>query len=440
MNSFDQQTISQMKEAEKSLLACFLIAPDTFNVVGDSFTEQDFYDSNHALVFKSIQELADAGNPVDMVSVSQKIKQPGFAVVLSDIVSSVGSTSSYDYYAKIVKDYSIRRQLNELGQRLTYQAVGDNRSEDIIQSIEQKIADITATTRGGGGINTKEAVEEVIKNIRKLKEDPQEVVGITTGFGKLDLKLSGLHSSDLIILAARPARGKSAFALQLARNVAYRAGVPTLFFSLEMGAEQLVQRLVASESKVELGKIRSGKVSDKEMEALDLGGKIIKELPLYFNDKAGVQVKDIRSQIKLHNSKSEKKIGFIIVDYLQLMAIGNGKGNESMVQMVTEISRGLKMIAKEFNVPVLALSQLSRNVESRGGKPKLSDLRDSGSIEQDADIVMFLHAETADEDPFGQKDIELLIEKHRNGSTGSLSFKFDGAKMTFLEVDDIKEW
>lgn len=428
-----------MKEAEKSLLCCFLLTPDTFNAVGD-FTEKDFYDPNHGIIYKSIKDLMDAGSPVDMVSVSQTTKQPGIAMVLSDIMGATGSSSNYDYYAKLVKDYSARRQLNELGQVLSHQSVGDTRPEEMIQSIEQKIADITATTKGGGEIDTKEAVDEVVENVRRLKDNPQEVVGITTGFDKLDMKLSGLHSSDLIILAARPARGKSAFALQLARNVAFKAKVPTLFFSLEMGAEQLVQRLVASESKVELGKIRSGKVSDKEMEALDIGGSIIKVLPLYFNDKAGVQVKDIRSQIKLHNSKSKDKIGFIIIDYLQLMAIGNGKGNDSMVQMVTEISRGLKMIAKEFNVPVLALSQLSRNVESRGGKPRLSDLRDSGSIEQDADIVMFLHAETADEDSFGQKDIELLIEKHRNGSTGSLSLKFDGAKMTFLEVEDIKDW
>lgn len=426
---------SNLKELEQSLLACFIMNPDTFNVVGDELTSKDFTDPRHGVIFESIKALSDGGEAIDLVTLNQRVKTSDLKVYLAEILGTIGSASNYQYYIKLVKEASIKRQLEEIGKGLAYQSTGDSKSEDLIQGLEQKLADLTATTKGGGEINTGEAVDEVIENVKRLKDNPQEVVGITTGFDRLDMKLSGLHSSDLLILAARPARGKSALALQLARNVALKAKVPTLFFSLEMGAEQLVQRLIASESKVELGKIRSGRVSDKEMEALGLGAEIIKVLPLYFNDKAGVQVKDIRSQIKLHNSKSKDKIGFIIVDYLQLMAIG--KNTSSMVQEVTEISRGLKMIAKEFNVPVMALSQLSRNVESRGGKPKLSDLRDSGSIEQDADIVMFLHSETADEDPFGQKDIELLIEKHRNGSTGSIPLKFDGSKMTFLEIDEI---
>lgn len=442
MNSLDPTTIANTVEAERSLLACFLLSPDTFNVVGDSFKETDFYDAKNGEIFKGIKSLVDSGEPVDIVSLTQRVKSRDMTVYASDILGCIGSTANYEYYAKLVKEYSTKRKLSEIGQVLSYQSQGEQKTEDLIKDIEQKLADITATTKAGGEINTGEAVDTVIENVKRLKDSPRDVTGITTGFEKLDKKTSGLHASDLIILAARPARGKSAFALQLARNVAMKADTPVLFFSLEMGAEQLVQRLVASESKVSLSNIRSGHVSDVELEALEIGGEIVKTLPLYFNDKAGVQVKDVRSALKLHNSKNKTPIGLVIIDYLQLMAIGTGKDN-NMVQMVTEISRGLKMIAKEYNVPVIALSQLSRNVESRGGKPRLSDLRDSGSIEQDADIVMFLHSETTDEDSFGQKDIELLIEKHRNGSTGSLPLKFDGAKMTFHEVDeslDPKNW
>ncbi len=430
--NYDPQTVSNVKMAEESLLSCFLMSPDTFNVVGDWFTQSDFYDSNNGEIFKAIKHLSDSGEVVDLISVAQQVKTLELKTHSAQILTQAGSSSSYEYYAKLVKEYATKRKLDEIGKVLSYQATGETKSEDLIKDLEQKLADLTATQKGGGEINTKEQVDEILENIKRLKDNPQDVTGITTGFGKLDMKLSGLHTSDLIILAARPARGKSAFALQLARNVAY-AHHPVLFFSLEMGAEQLIQRLVASESKVDLGKIRSGRVTDIEVQALELGGDIIKTLPLYFNDKAGVQVKDIRSQLKLHNSRQEK-IEFVIVDYLQLMAIG--KNSNNMVQDVTEISRGLKMIAKEFNVPVLALSQLSRKVEERGGKPKLSDLRDSGSIEQDADIVMFLHADNPDEDSFGNKDIELLIEKHRNGSTGSLPLKFQGSKMTFCEVDE----
>lgn len=434
----DKEIIKNTKEAEQSLLASFILSPDTFNAVGDWFTESDFYDAQNGIVFSAIKSISDEGTPIDIISISQKLKNTKNTEYAVELMGGISSAHNYEYYANLVKEFSTKRKLAEAGELLTQHAIaGTEKSEDIIKQIEQKLADVTATTKGGGEINTQEVVDEVLSNIQRLKDNPQEVVGITTGFHKLDMKLSGLHKTDLIILAARPARGKSAFALQLARNVTYKAKVPTLFFSLEMGADQLVRRLIALESKIDSYKLRSGGVSDKEMEIVSLSAEIIKKLPLYFNDKMGVQIKDIRSQIKLHNSKNDEKIGFIIVDYLQLMA--TGKNTPNMVQEVTEISRGLKTIAKEFGVPVLALSQLSRNVESRGGKPKLSDLRDSGSIEQDADIVMFLHSETTDEDSFGQKDIELLVEKHRNGPTGSLSFKFDSSKMNFIEVEDIKE-
>lgn len=430
MNSNDSP---QDYTAENTLIGCFLLSPDTFNLVGDWFTESDFSEKNSPL-FTAIKALNDSGEPIDLITVRSKLSDKTLILHATELLSSVGTSANYEYYAKLVKEISVRRRLGEVGQVLTYQVNSQTPTGDIIKLTEQKIAEITSTSKSQGGeIDTKECVDEIIDNVKRLKDSPQDVTGTSTGFHSLDMKLSGLHGTDLIILAARPARGKSAFALQLARNVAMTK-TPVLFFSLEMGAEQLVQRLVAAESKVGLSSIRSGRVNDMEVQALELGGEIIKSLPIYINDKAGIQVNDIRSQLKLHNSRSDDKIGFVIVDYLQLMAIGGNSKN--MVQDVTEISRGLKMIAKDFNVPVLALSQLSRDVEKRGGKPKLSDLRDSGSLEQDADIVLFLDSSDSEEDSIGNKHIELLISKHRNGATGEVPLSFNGSKMIFSEVYD----
>lgn len=441
MNNEDQQKLQNILDAEAGLLSCFILNESAVNSVITDFSSSDFLEEKNQKVFNSINKLFTDGSPIDIVSISQQVKTKNLKEYVADLVSFVSTGTNFEYYAKLVKDNSTRRRLAELGSNIILQTSKDVELDQIFKELDSSLSNITSTTKGVGEVDTVKQVDEVIVNVKRLKDNPQEVVGLSTGFPKIDIKLAGLHKTDLLILAARPARGKSAFALQLARNVAFKSNTTTLFFSLEMGAEQLIQRLVASEAKVELSKIRSGKVSEKELEALSLGGEIIKNIPLYFNDKAGIQVKDIRSQIKSLNAKLDNKVGFVVVDYLQLMAIG--KNTSSMVQEVTEISRGLKVIAKEFNIPVLALSQLSRNVESRGGRPRLSDLRDSGSIEQDADVVMFLHSENIEEDGFGQKEVELLIEKHRNGSTGSVSLKFDGAKMTFLEVDeslDPKNW
>lgn len=435
----DQSTINKTKEVEVALIGSLLMNENIYDEVRSKIKPEDFYDSRNADIFEVITKLRNSGTAVDVISVSQVLGDKKDPVHLSNCLVSVGSSANHDFYATQVSEYSRLRKLSALAQTLDIKAKdGGVVSMELIRGLEQQLADMTATERAGGEVDTEKVVDEVLDNVKRLKESPRDVIGITTGFHKLDMKLSGLHPSDLLILAARPGRGKSAFALQLAKNVAYQGNTPVLFFSLEMGAEQLVERIIAAESHVGMSKIRSGKVNDLEMEALELSSQFIKKLPIYINDKAGIQIADIRSQLKLHNAKHEDKIGFLVVDYLQLMAVD--QGNTSMVQMVTEISRGLKMIAKEFSIPVLALSQLSRKVEERGGKPKLSDLRDSGSIEQDADIVVFLHAESDEEDAYGGKPIQVMIEKHRNGSTGIIDMNFNSAQMTFLEVDDISQW
>ena len=425
-----------IKLAEESLLSCFIMTPDTFNVVGDWFTEQDFIDSKNGEVFKAIKTLSDSGEIIDLVSIAQCVKTSELRDHSIQILTQVGSSSSYEYYAKIVKEASTKRKLDEIGKTLSYQSVGDTKSDELIDQLEKNIAGLSSTVKGNDEINTELTVDEIIANIRHLKDNPQDVTGVSTGFGKLDRKLSGFHKTDLVVLAARPGVGKSALAMQFARNIAIQK-TPVLFFSLEMGAEQLLGRLISSESKVNTNGIKSGRITDVELEAIEIGGEIIKSLPLYINDRAGIQIKDIRSQLKQHNARKQN-IEFIIVDYIQLMASGSGKNNDT-VKQITEITRGLKIIAKDFGVTVLALSQFSRDVEKRGGRPRLSDLRDSGSIEQDADIVMFLHMDSPDEDSYGNKDVELIIEKHRNGATGSLPLKFQGSKMTFCEVDEVHD-
>jgi len=427
-----------MLENENYLLGCLLLQEQENDLVAD-----DFDDYKNRLVFNSIKVLMDSGEPVDIMTITSQLRKTDeLSEVgeekLSDLISVVTSVSNYDFYYKRVKEQSRLRKLTDIANLALIQINGGLDSVKLISQLEDKLASLQSTEKSKGDVDTKSEIEEILANVKYLKANPQDTTGIPTGWDNLNRKTSGLHETDLIILAARPAIGKSSFALQLARNVAVEAKIPTLFFSLEMGAEQLIQRLISCESKVELNKLKSGKVSDMELQALELGGEIIRTAPLFFNDKAGIQLKDIRVAIKSHNARHTEKLGFIIVDYLQLMA--TGKNTSNMVSEVTEISRGLKMIAKDFNIPVLALSQLSRNVESRGGKPRLSDLRDSGSIEQDADIVMFLNSEAKEPDSYGGKDVQLIIAKHRNGACGELDFNFNAAKMNFIEVDNINKW
>jgi replicative DNA helicase len=424
---------------EQHLLGCFLLSQLGFD--NTEMKVSDFYDLRHQAIYSAMVKLSDAGEPIDIMTVNTQVRKDGedLALYLSELMGMVTSGSTYEFYAKRVKEESKIRQLIDITQMTSEMAKdGSNPADTLIRSMEEKLAALQSTERGTGTVDTIEAVDDVLADVIRLKNNPQDTTGLTTGWGSLDRKTSGLHESDLIILAARPAKGKSSFALQLARNVAIEAKTPVFFFSLEMGAEQLIQRLVSCESKVELNKLRNGRVSDTELQALELGSQIIKSAPLFFNDRAGIQIKDIRSALKLHNSKHTEKIGFVVIDYLQLMATGVNTSN--MVTQVTEISRGLKMIAKDFNIPVLALSQLSRDIEKRGGKPRLSDLRDSGSLEQDADIVMFISGEQDEDDVYGNKLVELSIQKHRSGTCGSMMFNFNGSKMSFIETQDDSKW
>lgn len=430
----DQQTINKTKDMEVALLGCVLMNSDIMDSIRQTLKPDDFYDGQHKTIYEAIEKLYSESKPIDMITVSQLLPDTAHKTLLADLLGSVGSSQAFQYYTDQVIEYSRKRKLADIGKTVDMQATDGKESKDIIRELEQSLADLTATERGGGEVDTHAVLDEIIENVKRLKDNPRDVIGMSTGWTALDMKLSGLHPTDLLILGARPGVGKSSFALQLARNVAYYNNAPVLMFSLEMGAEQLGKRILAAESKVSMTKIMSGHVNDAELEALELGTSLIKKMPIYFNDRAGLVLADIRSGIKLHNAKSDAPIKFVIIDYLQL--IDHIDKRKSSVQIITEISRGLKLLAKDLQIPVLALSQFSRDVEKRGGKPKLSDLRDSGSIEQDADIVMFLHSDSTEPDSSGGIEVELMVAKHRNGATGEILFNFNKAKMTFLEIDE----
>lgn len=418
----------KIRELETSIITSLYLSPSCREEVMAVIGPEDFFFDDTRLFFTKSCELIDKGHEIDAVSLMSATGES------MDSVRKMINHNTYSYnfshYAQEIKKESLKRKLGKMSDAIKDKVNAEVDVLDIVKYIENEVVEATIDNTQKEAVTMKDAIDDVLSKIELLHEDPKDVSGILTGIERLDKKINGLNKTDLIILAARPGCGKSTLALQICKNAAFIEDKSTMMFSLEMGTDQLVQRILANDSKVDLWKIRSGKLDELEMQALKMSARNLQSAPLFFNDMAGINVKDIRSQIRLHNAKNTRKLELVVVDYLQLLA----GGKESLTQQVTEISRALKVIAKEFNIPVLALSQLSRAVETRGGKPRLSDLRDSGSIEQDADIVMFLHRENKGDDvSFGIEPVELLIEKHRNGPTGDVKLDFNGSKMTFTE-------
>ncbi len=428
-------------ESEKALLGSLLLSGEAIFEISDIIKPTSFYASKHQIIFETIHDLVNRKEPVDLLTVSAELRnrkefdQIGGASYLSELLGLVGSAANIKYYAAIVRKKELLRRLIEASTHIAEISYDEADEVDtILEEAEKQIYEIT--TQGGNAsrlIPFQEMIDETWERIEKLSENSGELRGVPSGFKELDHKLSGFQKSDLIILAARPSVGKSSLALDFARNAAVKFNVPTAIFSLEMGKEQLVDRMLSAQSQVDGWKLRTSRLSlDDEFERLQQGMHELMKAPLFIDDTAANTVLNMRSMLRRINS--EKPIGLVIVDYLQLM--GTAKSYDNMVNQVTEISRSLKGLAKEFNVPVIALSQLSRAVESRGGRPRLSDLRDSGSIEQDADVVMFIHRE----DKYGENTekkniVEILIEKHRNGPTGIVELYFDDKKTSFVSVE-----
>jgi replicative DNA helicase len=428
-------------ESEKALLGSLLLSSDALFEIGDIVNAQSFYAAKHQIIYEVVDDLVNKKEPVDILTVSARLRerkefdQIGGAHYLSELLGLVGSAANIKYYAQIVRKKELLRRLIEASTHIAEISYDESEPlESILEESEKRIYEIT--TKGGSSdrlIAFQEMIEETWARIEKLSENPGELRGVPSGFKDLDNKLSGFQPSDLIILAARPSVGKTSLALDFARNAAVKYNIPTAIFSLEMSKEQLVDRMLSAQSQVDGWKLRTARLSlDEEFQRLQTGMHELMKAPIYVDDKAANTILNMRSTLR--RLTTDKPIGLIIVDYLQLM--GTAKSYDNMVNQVTEISRSLKALAKEFKAPVIALSQLSRAVESRGGRPRLSDLRDSGSIEQDADVVMFIHRE----DKYGENSekkniVEILIEKHRNGPTGVVELYFDDKKTSFLPVE-----
>ena len=442
----------QSLEGEMALLGSIMLRPDAIYEVIDIVTPQSFYFDKHALIFETMLELFSKHQPIDILSLSSRLKEKdllervGGTTFLTELSSIVPSSANVKHYAEIVMKKHMMRQLIEASEHLSQ--LGFNEAgelEEILDNAEKKIFDITERFSGSARFrDLTPLLHDAFERFERLSSAEHELRGVRTGFKSLDDILGGFQNSDLIIIAARPSVGKTALALDIARRTATEHGTPVGIFSLEMSADQLVDRIVAAQSRTDSSIIRKGVRTQSGTWREDVFKNIrdalddLSRTPIYIDDQPGNTIMKMRSATR--KLKIEKGLKLLIVDYLQLMAPSTARTSDSMVQQVTEISRSLKHLARELNIPVIALSQLSRAVESRGGKPKLSDLRDSGSIEQDADLVMFIHSEQDDiRDESGKmKEIqrkELIIAKHRNGPLGTATLDFHTRFNTFVEID-----
>lgn len=430
----------QSIDAEKALLGSIMLRPVALNDVLDTVFEDDFYVQKHKVIFRIMADLSRVGDPIDLVSVSEKmqslnlVEQSGGLSYLSELANTVPSSTNVEYYAKTVSNKSTLRKLIGAGDYVS--EIGFNEGEEmdvILDQAEKKIFEVTSNPNSAKKFTSiKDIIPKSWEKLEKLSQDDGSLRGVPTGFNALDNILSGFQDSDLIILAARPSTGKTAFALDIVRKAAVNHNIPVGFFSLEMSSDQLTDRMLSAESQVDSWRMRTGKgLTDDDFGRISVAMETLSKSPIYIDDKPGNSINQMRSTAR--RLKAEHGLGLIVVDYMQLMT--TSKNYDSMVNQVTEISRSLKSLARELDVPVIALSQLSRAVEQRGGKPRLSDLRDSGSIEQDADVVMFLHRERTEDGTGRSETTDVLIEKHRNGAVGFCQLFFDTARTSFLDID-----
>jgi len=436
----------QNLEAEQSLLGCILIDKDAIIKVADMLRAEDFYQDKHRLIYEAIIDLYSKREPVDLLTLAnrlqekEQLEQVGGRSYLVSLSNVVPTASHVTNYAEIVHKKSTLRQLIKSATEIT--EMGFDQDEDvssILDRAEQKLFAVSQGQQKEIFVPITSILNDTFERIDDIHKDKGKLRGIPTGFTDLDSLLAGLQKSDLLILAARPSVGKTTFALDIARNVAVKNKTPVGIFSLEMSKEQLVDRMLCAEANVDLWKMRTGRLSDREEDddfpRIGHAIGILSEAPVFIDDFAGANIMEIRT--KARRLQMEHNLGLIVIDYLQLME-GRVR-TDNRVQEISEISRGLKQIAKELNVPILALSQLNRSVENRTPPiPKLADLRESGSIEQDADIVMFIYREAV-----YKKDLELdrrnlaeiHIAKHRNGPTGLVKLFFDEQKVSFKNLD-----
>ncbi len=429
-------------EMERALLGALLLNQNAMYEVADLVSIDSFYAGKHRTVFDAMLGLYAKGEPIDVVTLSGKLKERkqlseiGGSAFLSELTSAAASPGSARHYAQSVQTKYVLRSLIDAAAKIGELGFEEDREiEEVLDEAQAAIFSVSQAPMLRNFTSIKEELAEAWERLEHLQKHESALRGIPTGFAQLDNLLAGLQKSDLILLAARPSMGKTALALDIARQTATKYGTSVGIFSLEMSSQQLVDRMLAAQAGVNAWRLRTGKIkTEDEFERLQQGMGVLSEAPIYIDDKPSSTVLGMRSIAR--RLKMEKKLGLIIIDYLQLITPTHARGGDSMVQQVTEISRALKAMARELDVPVLALSQLSRAIETRRGRPRLSDLRDSGSLEQDADVVMFIHREDKMNDTSDRPGIaEILVEKHRNGPTGKVELHFDEEKTTFRSID-----
>lgn len=430
-------------EAEQAVLGGIFLKSSVFHSLVDVLAEEDFYYPSHQFIYRAFLELYAKSTPIDLVTVAEFLKnngeleQVGGASYLGELAQSVISASNASYHAKIVRDKAVQRELIEAGTSIIASCFeGGKEVEAILEESEQAVFKIAERTSGSVFAHSKQLVENVFKDLTARVENKDLVTGVSSGYMKLNEMTGGFQPSDLVIIAARPSMGKTAFALNIAMRAAIMEDTPTAIYSLEMSKEQLMQRMLCAWGKVDLGSLRRGFINDDDWSRLYDAADHLSRAPIFIDDTPSLSTVEIRGRSR--RLKMEHDLGLVMVDYLQLMRAG--RRIDSREQEISEISRSLKALAKEINVPVLALSQLNRKVEERSDKkPVLSDLRESGAIEQDADVIIFIYRDEV----YNKKDdnpkkgtADIIIGKQRNGPTGEVHLAFLGSCTAFEELTD----
>ncbi|WP_373894362.1 replicative DNA helicase [Virgibacillus natechei] len=428
-------------EAEQSVIGAVFLEPESFSTASELLVAEDFYRAGHQRIFQAMMSLADKGEPIDVVTVTTHLQnqktldEAGGVAYLSEVAGSVPTAANIEYYSKIVEEKALlRRLIRTATDIVTSGFEKEDDVETVLDEAEKNILEVSSRQQTGAFKTIKDVLIDVYDTIEQLHQATSDITGVPSGFRDLDRITSGFQRNDLIIVAARPSVGKTAFALNVAQNVAVNSDENVAIFSLEMGADQLVQRMLCAEGNIDSQRLRNGQLQADDWSKLTMAMGSLSNAGIYIDDSPGIRVSEIRS--KCRRLKQEDGLGMILIDYLQLIQ-GTANSRENRQQEVSEISRELKGLARELNVPLIALSQLSRGVESRQDKrPMMSDLRESGSIEQDADIVGFLYRDDYyDAESEKENIIEIIISKQRNGPTGSVELAFVKEYNKFVDLD-----
>jgi replicative DNA helicase len=430
-------------EAEASLLGALLIDTDAIVKIADTVNAVDFFDPRHHRIYEAIKHLYEHHESIDVLTLSDRLRNSGHLdsvggpAYLTELTNFVPTASHVEQYAEIVAQKALRRRLIAVSKEMVTLGYDESKQlSELVEEAETRLFEVSQNHIKQDIVSLETILAASFDRLDDLHKDKQKIRGVPTGLADVDHILAGFQKSDLIILAARPSMGKTALSLNFAHNIAVQSQLPVLFFSMEMSKEQLVDRLLSMESGVDAWALRTGNLTDSDFEKIGHAMGTLSEAPIFIDDSPGITISDLRT--KARREAHQRPLGLIIVDYLQLMSGGSRFGGDgNRVQEISEISRGLKGVARELNVPVLALSQLSRSVENRNPQiPQLSDLRESGSIEQDADVVAFIYREEYYNPETDRKKLtDIFIKKHRNGPVGSVELYFDNEKQKFRSVD-----